>query len=129
MIAFTAWSTGTFSVAGRGTLVYNHAEVNLGGGFDHITGVFTCPKPGLYIFFVNCDPANSNADLNVHIMVDGHEIAFCYAHTTYDQGAAMATVRLTAGQKVWVKMFRDTPRQIATSGYNSFSGFLVRSED
>ena len=133
MVAFTAWNSGNangmFNVAAQGTLVYNHAEVNLGGGFDPVTGVFTCPTPGLYIFFVNCEPSNAHADTDARILVDGDTVAICYAHSTYDQGAGLATVRLTAGQKVWVRMNRETARDIAAGPLNSFSGFLIRSDN
>lgn len=130
MVAFTARnSAGTFNVAAQGTVVYNRADLNLGTGFDTVTGVFTCPAPGLYLFFVNCDAANSHVDEDVGILVDGVRVAGCYAHPTHDQGAGMAAVRLRTGQKVWVKLFRESARNIAGGTYNTFSGFLIKSED
>ncbi|XP_070184285.1 uncharacterized protein, partial [Littorina saxatilis] len=70
-VAFVARnSADPFNVAAAGTLVYNVADINLGGGFDTVTGVFTAPTSGLYVFFLNCMAVSGGVDEDIGVLVD-----------------------------------------------------------
>ncbi len=51
-VFFQAWDTSKFKhVSGSfSTILYNNNTVNIGGGFDSQTGIFTVPRTGKYLF-------------------------------------------------------------------------------
>ncbi|XP_070188504.1 uncharacterized protein [Littorina saxatilis] len=67
-VAFVARnSADPFNVAAAGTLAYNVADINLGGGFDTVTGVFTAPTSGLYVFSISCMDVQRGRDEDIEI--------------------------------------------------------------
>ncbi|PVD39583.1 hypothetical protein C0Q70_02218 [Pomacea canaliculata] len=128
-VAFIAFhGDDPFNVATDGTMMYNTAQINIGGAFNTVTGVFTAPIAGLYVFFANCMSV-ATTDLDLGILVDGQRYGGCYSFTQEGngQGANMVTVHLTQGQQVWVHMYRPS-RTVRGNVWNSFSGFLVKTD-
>lgn len=74
-VAFTAGfscCTHTF-VAGQ-PVIYNFVLYQVGGGFDHSTGIFTAPRAGLYIIFSTI-VADHNENFWSRIVINGSEKA------------------------------------------------------
>ncbi|KAK7111526.1 complement C1q tumor necrosis factor-related protein 3-like [Littorina saxatilis] len=131
-VAFLAYnSADPFNVAAAGTLVYNVADINLGGGFDTVTGIFTAPTSGLYVFFINCMGASLTEDEDVGVLVDGKRVCACYTFSKEhpNLGSGLATVHVNAGQRAWVHVYRDSGRDVRGSYWNTFTGFLVKTDD
>ncbi|KAK7481437.1 hypothetical protein BaRGS_00027288 [Batillaria attramentaria] len=111
------------------TLAPSHIYLNDGNAFDASTGVFTAPLNGTYIFIANIATSllsNRTMELAVYMYVDNTVVNVCYSnHPDYTiQGSCQAVVRLSVGQRVWLK------NSYAESWYvdSYFSGALLHAD-
>ena len=53
-MAFSAGLNRKLVLTSNGKIVFNQLILNEGDGYDETTGIFTCPKTGLYLvtFFI-----------------------------------------------------------------------------
>ena len=82
-VSFSARNSHSpWNIAGHGTLNYNTAALNLGGGFNTNSGIFTAPVSGLYLFSVSCTDAKETGTYEEYlgILVDGHEVSSLSLH-------------------------------------------------
>ncbi|KAK7506694.1 hypothetical protein BaRGS_00002169 [Batillaria attramentaria] len=49
-VAFNARLTGPTDFTGESTIIFDAVDLNQGGGYDKLTGIFTAPVNGLYVF-------------------------------------------------------------------------------
>ena len=130
-VAFHAYhSADPFSVAAHGTIVYNAVTTNTGNAYDKLSGIFTAPVAGTYVFFTNCMSVDASSEES-YILVDGSSVASCYSITpsgsTTEQGGTLTTVHLSPGQKVWVQILQGA-ENVRGHRWNTFSGFLVQAD-
>ena len=113
-------------------VIYDHAPINVGGGYSTTTGVFTAPIAGTYKMQVYGLTIRSN-DLSVDLKCNGAYVFVVYTKGPSDYMAAMAAgnagyVRLLQGQTCQVVGRSASYLLSAGSGganANSFSGHLV----
>ena len=122
-IGFTAGVTSSSSTWNSGTLVFPKVITNVGNGYNSSDGVFTAPRAGVYVFFVNVQ-GYSNNDVYVDIVLNGANKVRTMAQTNYDAGPKLAVLSLQTGDRVWIKRY-------AGKGYyhdgpiTTFSGFII----
>ena len=126
-IGFTAGVTSGSSSWSSGTLVFPKVITNVGNGYNPSDGVFTAPRAGVYVFFVNVQGYSSQI-IYVDIVLNGatkvRALAYGGIYNYYNAGPNLAVLSLQTGDRVWVKYHAGT-------GYyydgpiTTFSGFLI----
>ena len=69
-IGFTAAVSSTSTSWSSGTLVFPKVITNVGNGYNPSDGVFTAPRAGVYVFFVNVQSYSTN-NIYVDIVLNG----------------------------------------------------------
>ncbi|XP_060606623.1 uncharacterized protein LOC132758932 [Ruditapes philippinarum] len=112
-------------------IVYDSVNLNLGGGYHHLSGIFIAPVSGIYLFCTSV-LAESHADIDVGIIKNGNQLAGAYAgadsggKSYYDQGSASVAVQLNADDEVWVENRWPAGAKVHGRGlHTSFTGVLV----
>ncbi|KAG7478963.1 complement C1q 4 [Solea senegalensis] len=117
-------------------VIYKHVFINLGGGYNVETGVFTVPRSGVYSLALTVysdagSPGNTLAacaSLQVNDMV----VAGPTDHNMQDQedsATIVMALHLMAGDQVAVNLPVGCFLCDNKSHYNTFSGFLLYATD
>ena len=128
-IGFTAGVTSASSSWNSGTLVFPKVITNVGSGYNPSDGVFTAPRAGVYVFFVNVQ-GYSNYDMSVDIVLNGvtkvRTMSYGSVSDNYNAGPNLAVLSLQTGDRVWVKNHSGQGYQThSDSPITTFSGFLI----
>ena len=109
------------------TIVLDSVLINNGNSYSPVTGVFTAPKRGTYLFFGSILSHYSDY-VETEITVNGNKVlAYLYSKGTnsYDQGSNMAIVHLEAGDKVWMRLIGHEGTKVFGNGWCTFSGYRI----
>ena len=107
-------------------MVFPNVITNVGNGYNPSDGVFTAPRAGVYVFFVNVQSYNGKP-IYVDIVMNGSRkvktMAYESSSSKSNAGPNLAVLSLQTGDRVWVNHYAGT-------GYydnpiTTFSGFLV----
>nr|KAG5710430.1 hypothetical protein BaRGS_022248 [Batillaria attramentaria] len=113
---------------GTETLLFDAVDVNLGDGYDNLTGIFTAPVAGVYEFTFKITHTPPGA-LHVFLVKNGHELAEAEANgddREYpDRASSTVVVQLKVGNKVWVRRSDGDSTHIQGAFRSSFAGVLV----
>ena len=127
-VAFTAQRTSDMT-SSRTKIIFDSVVTNVGGAYDGSTGTFTCPSPGVYVFTWTLTTIQGKY-CRTRLYINGSRRpleAFAslsgVSGTPRSQSTMVETVRLSAGDTVWVRTmgcnyFYDSP-------YNAFSGWKL----
>ncbi|XP_069108058.1 complement C1q-like protein 4 [Argopecten irradians] len=114
------------------TLIFERNVMNEGSGYSNLTGVFTCPKAGMYYFSVTI-MVDSGDQFETELVHNGRNIMVNYAAgETYDNQATNSVVmRLDVGDKVWVRILENAGVnhgniRIYGGGWTTFTGFRIQ---
>ena len=110
----TTYSSTTSNIRG-GTILYN-------GGNAYNGTVFTCPSPGLYLFYVSLITSNYNG---IWIYKDSRRLTLAWAGQTPKHNAASvsAVVWLDLGDKVYLRINHSSALHV--DGNSVFTGVKV----
>ncbi|OWF42482.1 uncharacterized protein LOC110460999 [Mizuhopecten yessoensis] len=108
------------------TVIFNSHITNVGAKYSFETGIFTCTKPGIYIFSWSVEVANPNF-LSTDLMRNGVTIAETTAKGSDDWGvgSTLVAIELTVGDEVWVRVDGHSPGADIQRWGTSFTGFLL----
>ena len=112
-------STNTFS---SGTIVFNTAQVNVGGHYSTSNGRFTAPVAGNYYFIFATIVGNSGG-FQVILQKNGSGVSgvgYCDTGSN-DTGVVAKVISLSAGD--YVTAYTSTGN--IESAYSSFAGYLI----
>lgn len=130
--AFTAYLNSSLFHLGAGqTIKYDKVLTNEGSHYSGITGVFSCPVDGVYVFSFFIDQWGEATHLLASLVVDGIKQVQGVANPTQlhqdVQGGNVAILRLRAGQRVWIENYHPNGHVWASdrNRYDTFSGFLL----
>ncbi|XP_060606618.1 uncharacterized protein LOC132758928 [Ruditapes philippinarum] len=130
-VAFQAvLSTATLKNVGlHQKIVYDSVNLNLGGSYHQLSGIFIAPVSGIYLFCTSV-LSEYHAYIEVGIIKNGNQLAGAYAESgaqsSYDQGSASVAVQLNVGDEVWVENRYPADAKIHGQGlHTSFTGVLV----
>ena len=106
-------------------MVYDSVLLNVGGGYDKLTGVFTAPAKGAYFFRFTASNSN-NLDLRMAVKLYKNQEEVLYNHEAgmEDFFSNAVTLELAVGDKVFL-MLQPGITVYADSDENSFSGHLL----
>lgn len=125
-VGFTASSTSFETEWRSGTLVFPLVITNVGNGYNPSSGIFTAPKAGEYVFFLNVQSYSSQS-IFADIVLNGVPKVRTLAYGSsgnFDSGPNLALLTLQKQDRVWVKYYKG-------QGYynegplTTFSGFII----
>ncbi|XP_069138153.1 uncharacterized protein [Argopecten irradians] len=110
---------------------FQNIKTNIGNTYHPTTGVFTCPRSGIYVFSwslrINHGPGHG---INSEIVHNG--VAFGYSAVgsggsddVFSESSATVSVQLVQGDEVWVRINSLYVGTNILSVYSMFTGFLV----
>ncbi|XP_067248887.1 uncharacterized protein [Chanodichthys erythropterus] len=108
------------------TLTYRNVFTNIGNAYNPITGIFTAPLKGAYMFRISVygrggTPSTTSIFKNGERLVMAHD-----NHPQYDLNSSNGVVLiLEVGDVVYVKLWPNTRIFDSLYNYNTFSGFLL----
>nr|XP_022294885.1 complement C1q-like protein 4 [Crassostrea virginica] len=124
-IGFTAGVTSSSSSWSSGTLVFPKVITNVGNGYNPSDGVFTAPRAGVYVFFVNVQSYGSQI-IFADIVLNGAIKVKILATGNYNAGPNLAVLSLQTGDRVWVEHYFGQGYSTYFGGLlTTFSGFLI----
>ncbi|KAK3580239.1 hypothetical protein CHS0354_012766 [Potamilus streckersoni] len=107
---------------------YDGVLTNEGNGYNPVTGIFTCPEDGIYLFSFFTATVHEHKAW-VELLVDGVQINHAVSEGVRgghdDQGGNVAILRLRAGQSVWTAISHGADTELdGVDGYRhvTFSG-------
>lgn len=117
-------------------IVYQHVFLNLGGGYDEQTGIFTAPCSGVYSLALTLygnavflgEKLSTCASLRVNTQVVG-SILERNGSDREDSATVFVAVKLKAGDQVAVSLLEGCFVCDDNNHYNTFTGFLLYSTD
>lgn len=129
LIAFQANLQNTLkNVPANTILKFENVKLNLGGGYNPKTGIFTAPADGVYSFtwaFLSSDGGN----VYVAAMINNDvQVRSC----VYRQKSQLISTtghlvaELKNGNKVWLQIFNIAATYIHGDSYSYFSGNLLQ---
>lgn len=92
------------------------AKINVGGGYDNNTGVFTCPSNGYYVFHWSVTSTDNTKRCSSAIIKNGVEII------GNEVGGNQATFHMNRNDRAWIKATSDCT---IVCYHSSFSGFKL----
>ncbi|KAK2907396.1 hypothetical protein Q8A67_006381 [Cirrhinus molitorella] len=110
------------------TLIYCNVFTNIGNAYNPVTGVFTAPLKGAYMFKVSVfDHGFPENPATAAIVKNGQRVVVAYAHQS--QGAVSSSnevvLILEAGHVVYVRLPSGSKLYDDDKNLNTFSGYLL----
>ncbi|XP_042270391.1 uncharacterized protein LOC121898926 [Thunnus maccoyii] len=117
-------------------IVYKHVFLNLGGGYDVQTGIFTVPRSGVYGLAVtlhgNAVFLGGRLSTCANLQVNTQVVATLLEQNSLDledSATVFVAVKLKAGDQVAVNLLKGCFICGDNNHYNTFTGFLLYSTD
>ena len=132
-VAFSTHMSGHHIVVGNNSaFIFDSVVTNLGGHYNHNTGIFTSPYGGVYVFYFMMINDKDTPTITAATEKDGKVLSTgtsdaVGANNVYDNGSVLVTVHLRTGDQVYVKRYRQGDR-IYGGPYCNFSGFLILAD-
>lgn len=129
-VAFYAQLTSDITaIKNHQTLNFDKVMINLGNGYNGVSGVFAAPASGLYVFHwvnTNRDRSYMNTELIVRNQVYGKAMSDAMDHNDYAVASNLAVVQLEPGDQVWVRSGTWHSGKLAGDYYSTFSGYRLQ---
>ena len=126
ILAFSATLSKGFTPAMNEIIKFDSIKTNIGGYYSPKTGVFTVPRPGLYMLSATVMSA-SGKHLHCVLLVNDVMSARLFG-TNYSTGSLNTVLQLKKGDRVFIKKDpkKSKPSQyIYGQHYSMFSGYLI----
>ncbi|XP_077061612.1 complement C1q-like protein 2 [Siphateles boraxobius] len=109
-------------------LVYRNVFTNIGNAYNPITGIFTAPLKGVYVFTFSVYAHGSASNpASAYIVKNGKDVVIAHAHQS--QGALNSSkglvLILEAGDVVYVRLWPNCRIQDNGNNHNTFSGYIL----
>lgn len=129
IVAFTAKLNPCDSYPSHsGILTFRNVLINEGGGYNPVTGIFTCPMDGFYNFSVHASVYGLG---QCAIFKNGESVVSLYHTSLPDKCSQIASissvVKLSKNDQVFVNLWGPDRNDIFATGDNDtvFSGFRL----
>ena len=128
-IGFTPGVTSDSTTWNSGTLMLPKVITNVGNGYNLSDGVFTAPRAGVYVFFVNIQ-SYDYLSIYMDIVLNGAEKVRTKASRNSRENSKtapnLAVLSLETEDRVWVKHYSGRGYvSYSDSPETTFSGFLI----
>jgi len=117
---------GHFLNLGQNTAILFTAVVtNIGNGYSAVSGHFTAPYSGIYMFSFTMRMRWNHPYVHVGIYKNYDLIALAAGDPKDTKGVAMVTTHLDVGDSVYCRRQEGDGTDIEDSFFTTFSGFLI----
>ncbi|CAC5394177.1 unnamed protein product [Mytilus coruscus] len=104
---------------------FDDAKINIGGGYDSTTGIFTAPRNGIYIFSCTI-VAVGGGDVQFQLNKNDQFYTGGYAtKTNYGGQTVYSIVEVMTGDKVYIKHRTGSLQKVSGNHHSTFSGYLL----
>ncbi|XP_070762177.1 complement C1q-like protein 2 [Enoplosus armatus] len=116
-------------------IAYKHVFINLGDGYNVLTGIFTAPRSGVYSLSVTIYAASSSGGTLAacaNLQVNGRlvsELLEQNGQDLEDSATTVVAMKLKSGDQVAVNLPKGCFVCDQSSHYNTFTGFLLHASD
>ncbi|XP_048745694.2 uncharacterized protein LOC125658468 [Ostrea edulis] len=125
-IGFTAGTVSDNRYWNSGKLVFSSVLYNEGNGYNPLTGVFTSPTQGFFVFYVTI---NAYGSTTVYVDIVQNSVskvrALAYGSTSHQTGTNMVVLNLRDGDKVWVQFHSGQGYHTNSIPITTFTGFMI----
>ncbi|CAC5359537.1 C1QL [Mytilus coruscus] len=104
---------------------FDDAKINIGGGYDSTTGIYTAPRNGIYIF--SCTIMATGGG-EVHFQLNKNDQLYTggyAAKSNHGSQTVNSLIELRTGDKVYIKHRTSLSQIVHGSHYSTFSGYLL----
>lgn len=129
-VAFTATLSQSQSFSSVATLVFSNILTNIGGGYNAVTGIFTAPLGGVYVFNCKLTEKQNKYGPSIHFVkngaMQGTDVGNTGISDTFRTSSSSIVLELSPGDRVWVKVFGVSSYYTKTiNGVQILTGFLL----
>lgn len=131
VVAFYAYiSTGSVNPSIRQTLIHDVAKANSENGYNSVTGIFTAPTAGVYVFI--WVTRMNEAGHSTELMINNAVFGTCFIPISHDYDVSLSgtvVAKLNKGDSVFVRVhstkggWRDFLSEQCSR--SSFAGWLI----
>ncbi|KAK7130456.1 hypothetical protein R3I93_019946 [Phoxinus phoxinus] len=109
------------------TLTYRNVFTNIGNAYNPITGIFTAPLKGAYMFRVSVYGHGGETPASAYIIKNGQRTVIAYDIQAQDRlnSSNEVVLILEVGDVVYVRLGSGTRIHDNGNNHNTFSGFLL----
>ena len=128
-MAFHARLRAEVTTTEEQTLICDSVFTNVGSGYSGQTGVFTAPLAGTYCFMMTASPnkADRANKAKLDIVLENVMKGYMFSSgTSWSTGHTV--IKVSAGQKVWLRTYSGREYTFNGGGWTSFSGMLLQPD-
>ncbi|XP_048012414.1 complement C1q-like protein 2 [Megalobrama amblycephala] len=110
------------------TLTYRNVFTNIGNAYNPITGIFTAPLKGVYMFHISLyGPASQSTPSTIGIIKNGQLVVMAHAHQAQNvvNSSKGVVLLMEVGDVVYVRLFSNRRISDNQNNHNTFSGYLL----
>lgn len=127
-VAFTATRTQRQSFTTETTLVFSNALTNIGGGYNAVTGVFTAPLGGVYVFICKITERQNSVGPTIYFVKNGanqgSNVGTEGPSNSFRSSSSSIVLELSPGDRVWLKIHGSYYTK-TLDGDQLFTGFML----
>ena len=128
-IGFTVVNSNDVTVGLNGVIIFNRVLSSFGHGYNRITGIFKAEVAGVYVFFVAARGDGIFKECYIRIVKNGSRLTLGYydggSQETHFSDSAQVIVRLSIGDKVWVRREGIASNNCIVDNESTFMGYLL----
>ena len=122
-VSFTAAQSDLHWDQSDGVVTFRQVISNEGCGFDSNNGKFSCPVPGVYVFFFSSTECGGQESLL--LVQDDLFMDTTVCGKKGDQVSHMGFLQLKKDDQVWLRYAKDVVVEKKALKFTTFSGFLL----
>lgn len=130
-VAFTAMRNQSLLFDIRKTLVFSYALTNIGGGYNAVTGVFTAPLGGVYVFICKITERQNSDGPTIFFVKNGASQGSNVGNegptNSFRSSSSSIVLELSPEDRVWVRVNSIGNNFITKTldGEQMLTGFLL----
>jgi C1q-related factor len=111
------------------TIPFQFERLNVGGGMNITSGIFTAPKSGIYFFSFTGTKSSPANPLYVFLYHNSNRVTIAYGYSLsgYFTATLSSTLSLKSGDQISLKLFFGQLHD-DTDHYTNFNGMLLQEE-
>lgn len=131
-VAFSVGLSSTQRMYNKDTVRFDRVFVNEHNAYDPMTGIFTCPVAGLYLFHFHAYSSNKDTIMWLDLLHNDTPVVSVSGYNSHTVSSQTVMLKLGKGDRVQVES-KDS-QEFALFGlpdqvYSTFTGYLLHSSN